>query len=77
MAETTYQKKLRADLEALNLGGYLETDITIKGLKDNYDGSMLSAEDIQDIADGNPAGVFRRDPAWTELPSGAGFYWRS
>lgn len=75
MAENAYQKKFRADLESLPGDFYFERLITLDVLAANYDGSILSDDDIRDIAAGNFIEVFRRDPQWIELPSGEGFVW--
>lgn len=75
MAENAYQKKFRVDLEVIDGDLYYEPAITVDSLANNYDGSILSDEDIRDIAAGDFIEVFRRDPQWTELPSGEGFVW--
>ena len=74
-ATAAYYKQFKKDLEAINPELYFEPEATLQSVKEQFDGTPFDARDIQNIADGNYADVFRRAEGWIELPSGAGFVW--
>lgn len=78
MSSNAYQKKLREDLEALDL--YIVTDMSGDQFISEEADSSFTHEELTTVLacaeTGDFTEFYRQSPEYVELPSGAGFVWK-